>query len=129
MCNCARIFPMSKNFKTSIHITSPAIEAYQRLVRRYGAKMAVSAAIIALDQLEAPKQLRYIDIASSEETVAEKSTNCLKEILHRITEKGVASIEEPLKIYISPSDEQAWDDLRKVVEAVRGKKAKRRVGS
>ncbi len=129
MGNCAKTFLMSKKFKTSIYITGPAIEAYQRLIRRYGAKLAVSAAIIALDQLEATAQLRCIDMASTEESSAEKPTQQLKEILHKIAEKGIDSIEEPIRIFISPSDAQAWDDLRRVVEAVRGKKSKRRVGS
>jgi hypothetical protein len=129
MGGCAKITSMGKNFKTSIYITGPAIEAYQRLIRRYGAKLAVSAAIIALDQLEATEQLRYIDHASTESAISEKPTHQLKEILHKIAERGVESIEEPIKIQISPSDVQAWEELRKVVEAVRGKKAKRHIGS
>jgi hypothetical protein len=129
MKRCAKKALMSKKFKTSIYITDSAIEAYQRLVRRYGAKLAVSAAIIALDRMEGAEQLSYIDGASSDEPVAEKPTQQIKEILHRIAEKGIDSVNEPIKIFISPSDAQAWDDLRKVVEAVRGKKAKRAVGS
>lgn len=98
------------------------------MIRRYGAKLAVSAAIMALEKLEPAQQLKYIDMASAEEPVPEKSARPLREILRRITEKGVGSIEEPIKIFISPSDEQAWDDLRRVVEAVRGKKKARRSG-
>jgi len=120
--------PMGKNFKTSIYITSQSIEAYQRLVRRFGAKAAVSAALIALDKMDPSQQLQYIDIASAEETPAEKPAQQLKEILRKITEKGAASIDEPLKIHISPSDDQAWDELRKIVEAVHGKKKARQSG-
>jgi hypothetical protein len=59
--------------------------------------------------------------------VEPKNIDAAREVLRRISQKNIpaSNTNETITIHVNPSDPNSWDELRKVVESVRGKKAKR----
>ncbi|MGD0077052.1 MAG: hypothetical protein ABSB91_00340 [Sedimentisphaerales bacterium] len=130
MQNICENLVMKEKFKTSIHITGPAIEAYQRLIRRYSAKLAVSAAIYAFEKIGADEQLKYIDLVSGEQIPAEASPGSRQQLRNAMIQlKEMVEIErqQPGTIYhvLNPEEQKVLDDFRKIMTLKEPQKQKR----
>jgi len=113
---------MKGKFKTSIHITGPAIEPYHRLIRRYSAKLAVSAAIYAFEKISADNQLKYIDLVSGEQSPQQNTTDPRQRLRDTFTQiKEIIDIEhqQPGTVYrvLDIDERKVLDDFRKLMQA------------
>ena len=117
---------MKEKFKTSIHITGPAIEAYQRLIRRYSAKLAVSAALYAFEKINAEDQLRFIDHVSGQQITSLDPRQRLKDTIAQIKEMTEIEQQQPGTIYrvLDKEEQKVLDEFRKLVGSGEKKKSR-----
>jgi hypothetical protein len=76
------------------------------------------------DKIGALKSFREAEIEKVYGEIEIKKPNTIREVLRRFAEKGIDNPNELITISFKPSDTVPWDELRKVVEAVRDKKNK-----
>lgn len=114
---------MAKNNPTTVHLTATARAIKEQMVPIFGLKNILSAGLVLFYRLTSDEQKRVIAEANGAapnhvtEIHLEKVT--LREAFIRAVTKSPPQKSGGIQIEISPSDEDAWDDLHEIAGIVK----------